>query len=78
MTDIPFTETFTLAATDVNESSSQHTPEHAQNVGDEPIIYEVQACFPGSSCVTSAGKQLITFLVNEELVPIKIEKLISI
>ena len=31
--------------------------------------------FPGSSCVTSTGSVVTTFLVNEEMVPIKIEKI---
>ena len=33
--------------------------------------------FPGSSHVTSNGSVVCTFLVNEELVPIKIEKILG-
>ena len=33
--------------------------------------------FPRSSCVTSTGSIQCTFLVNEELVPIKIERIHS-
>ena len=31
--------------------------------------------FPGSSRVTSTGSIVCTFLVNEELVPVKIERI---
>ena len=33
------------------------------------------ASFPGSSCVTSTGTVEATFLVDENLLPIKIEKI---
>ena len=36
---------------------------------------DVEAAFPRSSCLTSTGSIMATFLVNEELVPIKIEKI---
>ena len=36
---------------------------------------DVEATFPGSSRVTSTGSIVTTFLVNEELIPIKIENI---
>ena len=41
---------------------------------DAGLDRDVEA-FPGSSCVTSTGSIKCTFLVNEELVPINIEKI---
>ena len=41
---------------------------------DAGLDRDVEA-FPGSSRVTSAGSIVCTFLVNEELVPIKIERI---
>ena len=38
---------------------------------------DVEATFPGSSHVTSTGSILTTFLVNDELIPIKIEKILG-
>ena len=38
---------------------------------------DVEAAFPGSSCLTSTGSIMATFLVNEELVPIKIENILG-
>ena len=53
-------------------------PEHAQNVGYEPTILEFQAFFPIYSHMTSMGKPSVTFLVNEEIIPIKMEKILVI
>ena len=36
---------------------------------------DVEATLHGSSCVTSMGSIETTFLVNEELIPINIEKI---
>ena len=69
------TDPITPPMANVNEPSGQCTSGHAQKVGDEPVICKYQACFLGSSCVASMGKLSITFLVNEEFIPIKIEKL---
>ena len=38
---------------------------------------DAEAAFPGSSRVTSTGSVVTTFLVNEKLVPIKIERIPS-
>ena len=51
--------------------------EHAHDAGDEPTIDEIQACFPRYSHVTNMGKLLVTFLVNDEAIPIKIERIPS-
>ena len=43
---------------------------------DAGLDRDVEA-FPGSSCVTSTSSMKCTFLVNEELVPIKIERILG-
>ena len=56
----------------------RRTPDRAKEGVDEnhaSNIANVEATFPGSSCVTSIGSIVTTFLVNEELVPIKIENI---
>ena len=50
------------------------TTDAAKEVVDVGLDRDVEA-FPGSSCVTSIGSIVCTFLVNEELVPIKIERI---
>ena len=52
--------------------------QNMHNIGDEPTISEYQTCFLGSSYVTSTRKLLVIFLVNKEIIPIKIEKLLGI
>jgi hypothetical protein len=54
----------------------QHMPECARDdVDAEHGFAHFEACFPGSSHVTSMGTLPVTFLVNDELIPMKIEKL---
>ena len=50
------------------------TTDAAEEGVDAGLDREVDA-FPGSSRVTSTGSIVTKFLVNEELVPIKIEKI---
>ena len=50
------------------------TTDAAEEGVDAGIDRDVEA-FPRSSCVTSTGSIKCTFLVNEELVPIKIERI---
>ena len=57
-------------ATDV----SPPTTDAAEEGVDAGLDREVDA-FPRSSCVTSTSLIVCTFLVNDELVPIKIEKI---
>ena len=38
---------------------------------------DAEVAFPGSSRVTSTGSVVTTFLVNKELVPIKIENILG-
>ena len=49
------------------------TTDVAEEGVDAGLDRDVEA-FPGSSHVTSTGSIVCTFLVNEELVPIKIER----
>ena len=58
-------------------ASDQHTLDRAEDGVDveHASIDIVEATFLGSSRVTSAGTIQTTFLVDEELVPIKIEKI---
>jgi hypothetical protein len=54
----------------------EHMPECAQDdVDAEHGFAHFEACFPGSSHVTSTGTLKVTFLVNYELIPMKIENL---
>jgi hypothetical protein len=74
----PVTQTGTPPRVDVGTTPDpdQHMPECAQDVVDaEHGIAHFEACFPGSSHVTSMGTLPVTFLVNDELIPMKIEKL---
>jgi hypothetical protein len=51
-------------------------PESAQDVVDaEHGIAHFEACFPGSSHVTSTRTLPVTFLVDNEIIPMKIEKI---
>ena len=50
--------------------------EEGVDVGFDTNV-DVEVAFPGSSRVTSTGSIVTTFLVNDELVPIKIEKIPS-
>ena len=50
------------------------TTDAAKEGVDAGLDRDVEA-FPGSSRVTSSGSIVCTFLVNEELVPIKIERI---
>ena len=54
--------------------ASPPTTNAAEEGVDARLDREVDA-FPGSSRVTSTGSVVTTFLVNEELVPIKIENI---
>lgn len=61
----------------VSASPEQHMPGCAHDVGDaecDPIAH-FQVIFPGSSHVTSTRTLLITFLVDDGLFPMKLEKL---
>jgi hypothetical protein len=54
----------------------EHMPECARDdVDAEHGFAHFEACFPGSSHVTSMGTLLVTFLVNDEIIPMKIENL---
>ena len=50
------------------------TTDVAEEGVDAGLDRDVEA-FPRSSCVTSTGSIVCTFLVNEELVPINIERI---
>ena len=49
-----------------------------QGVDAEIRIENAQASFHGYSCVTNTGTLETTFLVDDNLVPIKIEKILGI
>ena len=55
-------------------NADRPTTDVAEEGVDAGLDREVDA-FPGSSRVTSTGTVVTIFLVNEELVPIKIEKI---
>ena len=54
---------------------SPPTTDVAEEGVDAGLDRDMEA-FPGSSRVTSTGSIVFTFLVNEELVPIKIERIL--
>ena len=60
-------------------AGDRRTPDHAKEgvYADPASIADVEATFPGSSRVTSMGTIETMFLVNEEIVPIKIEKILG-
>ena len=60
-------------------SSDQRTPDCVEEGIDteHDSINIIEETFLGSSCVTSMGIIQTTFLVEKELVPIKIEKISS-
>ena len=60
----------------VSTPPQQHMSRCAHDVGDaehDPIAH-FQERFPGSSRVTRTRTLLITFLVDDDLVPMKLEK----
>ena len=62
-------------ATDANRPTTNPAEEGVDASFDTNV--DAEASFPGSSRVTSIGSIVTTFLVNDELVPIKIEKISS-
>jgi hypothetical protein len=76
--DMPVTHTGTPSRVDVGTTPGpdEHMPECARDdVDAEHGFAHFEACFPGSSHVTSMGTLPVTFLVNDELIPMKIENL---
>ena len=59
--------------------ADQRTPDCAkEGVDAEPHSnVDVEVAFPGYSCITSTGSTVTICLLNEELVPINIEKIPS-
>jgi hypothetical protein len=52
------------------------TPEcEGDPVDAEGDIGNIEACFPGSSHVTSTGTLSVTFLVDDDMIPMKIQRL---
>lgn len=79
MRDVPVTSTATPLKQyrQIYAPPEQHTPGCAHNVGDaehDPITH-FQEMFPIYSHVTRMGTLTITFLVDDDLVPMKLEKL---
>jgi hypothetical protein len=78
---MPVTQIGTPPKVDVGTTPDpdQHIEEFALDiVHAEHGIAHFEACFPRSSCVTSMRTLPITFLVYNELIPMKIEKIIGI
>lgn len=64
----------------VSAPPEQHVPGCTHDVGDaehDPITH-FQDRFLGSSCVTSMGTLPITFLVDGDLLPMKLDNLLAI
>ena len=59
--------------------SGRRTPNHVEHgVNEDPTVDIVQTTFLRNSCATSMGTLQATFLVDEDLAPINIEKIPSI
>jgi hypothetical protein len=74
----PFTQTDTTPRFYVGTTLGldQHMPECAQDdVDAQHGFTHFEAFFPRSSHVTNMGTLLVTFFLNNELIPMKIEKL---
>ena len=56
----------------------QCTPDQSLDGGRDEAIGDYTDFFPGSSRVTSKGIIPFTFLVEENIVPIKIQKILGI
>ena len=59
--------------------AERRTPYRAEEgvEGEFDTNVDAEATFPRSSSVTSTGSIVTTFLVNEKLIPIKIEKILG-
>ena len=60
-------------ATDADQHTTNHAEEGVEAGSDTNV--DVEVTFPIYSHVTSMGSIVTTFLVNEERIPIKIEKI---
>ena len=80
VTDSLVTQTSTSFMDDVGIAPlNQSTQNYAQvDEGEECDIASFEACFPGSSHVTRTRPIFVTFLVNNELIPLTIDKIPSI
>ena len=66
-----------LRPTEGAVAAGRRTPDCAKEGVEEEFDSnaDAEATFPGSSCVTSTSSIVATFLVNDDLIPIKIEKI---
>jgi hypothetical protein len=56
----------------------QRTPDHAGGVHDHVIDHSFVDCYPGATRIQSTGTIVVSFLVDRDMVPLKIVQLPSI
>jgi hypothetical protein len=53
----------------------QHMPDHAGGVHDHGTDHSSIDCYPGATHIQSTGTTTVSFLVNQDMVPLKIVQL---
>ena len=53
----------------------QHTPDRAGGVHDHGTDHSFVDCYPGSTCIQSTRTKMVSFLVDQDMVPLKIVQL---
>jgi hypothetical protein len=53
----------------------QHTPDHVGGDHDHGIDHSFVDCYPSATCIQSTGTTAVSFLVNQDMVPLKIVQL---
>ena len=56
----------------------QHTPDRAGGVHDHGTDHSYVDCYPGATCIQSTRTTAISFLVDQNMVPLKIVQLLGI
>jgi hypothetical protein len=55
----------------------QHTPDRAGGAHDHGSDHSSIDCYPGATCIQSTGTTTVSFLVDQDIVPLKIVQLPS-
>ena len=56
----------------------QHTPDRSGGDHDHGTDHSSVDCYPGATHIQSTGTTVVSFLVNQDMVPIKIVQLLGI
>ena len=52
-----------------------HTPDRAGGDHDHGTDHSSVDCYPGATCIQSTGQTMVSFLVDQDMVPLKIVQL---